>query len=99
MRKLPFDRSPGVHVRPHVLAAPPRVRDLIDVDSVDVASGAVHEAPPSHDSSTHMRGEPAVSSTRVSRRTSMPLTVAPDGREMTYVKHRCLSRAELVHDQ
>ena len=52
------------------------------VVNVAVDWGAVHETPPFQESSTHMRGEPDVLSTRLSRRTSMPLMVAPAGTVM-----------------
>ena len=74
--KLAFDRSAGVQPRPHEFAAPPSVRDAMLVVSVGVASGVVQETPPSHDSSTHIRGEPDVLSTRLSSRTSIPLPAA-----------------------
>jgi hypothetical protein len=81
-RKLAFESSAGVHVRPHVFVALPSVRVDMVVLRVDVACAAVHEAPPFQDSCTHMRGEPDVLSTRASSRTSMPRTVAPEGREI-----------------
>ena len=81
-RKLAFESSAGVHVRPHVFVVPPNVLVVIVVLSVGVAWAAVHEAPPFQESCTHIRGDPDVLSTRASSRTSMPRTVAPEGNEI-----------------
>ena len=74
VRKL--RRGPGPAPR---VGGPPSVRVVIVVVSVGVDWAAVHVAPPSQESSTHIRGEPDVLSTRASRRTSMPCTLAPAG--------------------
>ena len=47
--------------------------------SVEVDFALVQEVPPFQESCTHSLGEPEVLSTLASRRTSMPLTVAPPG--------------------
>jgi hypothetical protein len=46
---------------------------------VPVAFAAVHVVPPSHESCTHILGEPAVLSARASSRTSMPVIDEPAG--------------------
>jgi hypothetical protein len=81
-RKLAFDRFAAVHARPHVSAAPPSVKLAMPVPSVLVVFAAVHVAPPSHESCTHILGEPAVLSARASSRTSMPATVEPAGTDI-----------------
>src|SRR5688572_19284467 len=78
-RKLAFARLAALHVRPHVSAAPPSVNVARAVPSVPVAFAAVHVAPPSAESCTHIRGEPDVLSARARSRTSMPAIAEPAG--------------------
>jgi hypothetical protein len=80
-RKLALPKSDAFHVRPHVSTELPSVNVDRLVPSVPVAFAAVQLAPPSHESCTHIFGALAVLSARASRRTSMPLIVAPAGTE------------------
>ena len=77
--KFASERSAAVQLRPQVFAAPPSMRVAVVVPSVAVDCAAVQDTPPSHESWTHIFGEPDVLSARASRRTSMPCTVAPAG--------------------
>jgi hypothetical protein len=81
-RKFAFPKSAGLHVRPHVSAAPPSVNVARLVPSVPVAFAAVQVVPPSQESWTHIVGVPEVLSARESSRTSIPAIAEPAGTEM-----------------
>src|SRR5688572_27579959 len=81
-RKLASAMLDCVHVRPHVSVAPPRVKVARLVPRVLVAFAAVHVAPPSQESCTHIRGEPDALSARALTRTSIPATAEPSGMAM-----------------
>ena len=68
-------------MRPHVSVALPSVKLVMVVPSVAVVFAVVHVVPPSHESCTHILGEPDVLSARASSRTSMPVTDMPVGIE------------------
>jgi hypothetical protein len=78
-RKPALPKLVALHVLPHVSDALPSRRVDCAVVSVGVVLADVHDAPPSADSWTHMRGLPLVLSTRASSRTSIPLIDAPPG--------------------
>jgi len=81
-RKFASAKFVELHVRPQVSVGLPRINVLRLVPSVAVDFAKVHVAPPSQESCTHILGALAVLSARASRRTSMPLTVAPAGMEI-----------------
>jgi hypothetical protein len=78
-RKLASATFAVLHVRPHMSVALPSVKVVIVVPSVPVAFAAVHVVPPSHESCTHIFGEPDVLSARASSRTSTPVIDASPG--------------------
>jgi hypothetical protein len=78
-RNAALARFVALHVRPHVSVALPSVKLVMLVPSVAVVFAVVHVVPPSHDSCTHILGEPEVLSARASSRTSMPVTDMPVG--------------------
>ena len=80
-RKFASAKFAGLQVRPHVSVGLPRINVFILVPRVAVDLAAVQVAPPSEESCTHILGELAVLSARASRRTSIPVMVAPAGIE------------------
>ncbi len=79
-RKRPLPNSEGVQVRPHVSVRPPRRKVPSLVPSELVALASVQVDPPSHESSTHMKGLPPLLSVKASSRTSMPSMIALVGK-------------------
>ena len=80
-RKFVSVKFPELHVRPQLSVALPRINVFMLVPSVTVDFAAVQVVPPSQESCTHITGELDVLSARASRRTSIPLIVAPVGME------------------
>lgn len=75
--KLASASSAGVHARPQVSVPDPKRKVVTPLPRTDVERGVPHDVPPSHDSSTQILGLLAELFALASRRTSMPLMVAP----------------------
>jgi len=75
-RKLTLESSATGQMRPQVSVGPPR-RLVLSAPNVPVVFATVQVAPPSPESSTHMKGATPV--TLASSRTCMPSMVAPAG--------------------
>jgi len=82
-RKLALLNSPSDQALPQVSVELPSIAECSLVVSVLSVLAAVHDVPPFQDSSTLMLLVPEVLSSRQSSRTSMPVMVAPPGREMS----------------
>lgn len=80
-RKFASAKFPELQVRPQLSEALPRINVFMVVPRVVVDLAVVQVVPPSQESCTHITGELDVLSARASRRTSIPLIVAPVGIE------------------